>query len=88
MSFRFIQSLAQCWARNPSICYLSLWSSGSHSRAHIYNSPSAFPTTTKLSAWYSGIGLGGVLALLAFAFYAFHTSLGGQPMFGRASLED
>jgi hypothetical protein len=26
--------------------------------------------------------------LFALAFYAFHTSLGGQPMFGRASLED
>jgi hypothetical protein len=25
---------------------------------------------------------------LAFALYAFHTSLGGQPLFGRASLED
>jgi hypothetical protein len=26
--------------------------------------------------------------LLAFVLYAFHTSLGGQPMFGHASLED
>jgi len=47
-----------------------------------------FPITTDLSAWYSGIGLTGLAILLAFAFYAFHTSLGGQPLFGRASLED
>jgi hypothetical protein len=26
--------------------------------------------------------------LLSFALNAFHTSLGGQPLFGRASLED
>jgi hypothetical protein len=47
-----------------------------------------FPITTQLSAWYSGIGLTGLALLLAFALYAFHTSLGSQPMFGRASLED
>jgi hypothetical protein len=46
------------------------------------------PITTKLSAWYSGIGLTGLALLLAFALCAFHTSLGGQPLFGRASLED
>jgi hypothetical protein len=48
----------------------------------------AFPITTQLSAWYSWIGLTGLALLLVFALYAFHTSLGGQPMFGRASLED
>jgi hypothetical protein len=48
---------------------------------------SKFPIT-QLSGWYSGIGLTGLAFLLAFALYAFHTSLGGQPMFGRASLED
>jgi serine/threonine-protein kinase len=47
-----------------------------------------FPITTQLSAWYSRIGFAGLALLLAFALYAFHTSLGGQPMFGRASLED
>jgi hypothetical protein len=47
-----------------------------------------FPITTDLSAWYFGIGLTGLVLLLAFALYAFHTSLGGQPLFGRASLED
>jgi len=47
-----------------------------------------FPITTQMSAWYSGIGLTGLAVLLAIALYAFHTSLGGQPLFGRASLED
>jgi serine/threonine protein kinase len=47
-----------------------------------------FPIAAPLSAWYSGIGLAGLALLLALALYAFHTSLGGQPMFGRASLED
>jgi serine/threonine protein kinase len=45
---------------------------------------SAFP----LTAWNTGVGLTGLALLLAFALYAFHTSLGGQPIFGRASLED
>jgi serine/threonine-protein kinase len=47
-----------------------------------------FPITTQLSAWYSGIGLTGLALLLALTFYAFHVSVGGQPLFGRASLED
>ena len=47
-----------------------------------------FPITTNLSAWYSGIGLAGLVLLLGLTIYAFHTSLGGQPLFGRASLED
>jgi hypothetical protein len=47
-----------------------------------------FPITPQLSAWYSGIGLAGVVLMLGFAGYAFHTSLGGQPPFGRVSLED
>ena len=37
---------------------------------------------------HTGIGLAGLALLVAFALYAFHTSLGGQPLFGRASLED
>jgi hypothetical protein len=47
-----------------------------------------FPITAQLSAWYAGIGLAGLALLLALALYAFHTSLGGQPLFGRASIED
>ena len=53
-----------------------------------YNLLSLFPITTQMSAWYFGIGLTGLVILLAMALYAFHTSLGGQPLFGRASLED
>jgi hypothetical protein len=47
-----------------------------------------FPVTTQLSAWYSGIGLAGLCLMVGLAVYGFHTSLGGQPLFGRASLED
>jgi hypothetical protein len=49
---------------------------------------STFPITTQLSVWYAGIGITGLVLCLAMAIYAFHTSLGGQPLFGRASLED
>ena len=45
-------------------------------------------TSPRLSARYSWMGLTGLALLLALAPYAFHTSLGGQPLFGRASLED
>jgi hypothetical protein len=47
-----------------------------------------FPITTQTSAWHFGIGLTGLVVLLALALCAFYTSLGGQPLFGRASLED
>jgi len=47
-----------------------------------------FPMTPHLSAWYSGIGLAGAVLMLAFAAYAFHTSLGGRPMFQARLLED
>jgi len=47
-----------------------------------------FPITLQLSAWHSGIGLAGVALMLAFAAYAFHTSLGGRPMFEAKLLED
>ena len=47
-----------------------------------------FPITSDLSAWYSGIGLAGVCLLLGLTVYAFYTSLEGQPLFGRVSLED
>jgi hypothetical protein len=53
-----------------------------------YNLLNLFPITTQLSAWHSGIGLTGLVILLALALYAFHTSLGGQPLFGHARLED
>ena len=47
-----------------------------------------FPITPDLSAWYAGIGVAGVVLMLAFAAYAFHTSLGGRPMFQARLLED
>jgi serine/threonine-protein kinase len=49
---------------------------------------SCFPITAQLSAWYSGVGLAGLFLLLGLTLYAFDTSLGGQPIFGRASIED
>jgi uncharacterized protein YneF (UPF0154 family)/predicted Ser/Thr protein kinase len=52
-----------------------------------YNLASTFPIEMQ-PAFYSWIGFIGLAILLAFALYAFHTSLGGQPMFGRASIED
>ena len=48
----------------------------------------SFPITTQLPAWYVGIGLTGIGLLLALTLYAFHTSLGGRPLFGRAILEE
>jgi hypothetical protein len=47
-----------------------------------------FPITTHLAAWYAGIGMVGVLLLIGLTVYGFYTSLGGQPLFGRLSLED
>ena len=46
------------------------------------------PITPQLSAWYSGTGLALAVLMLAFAAYAFHTSLGGRPMFQAKLLED
>jgi membrane protein implicated in regulation of membrane protease activity len=47
-----------------------------------------FPITPHLSAWYAGTGIAGAVLILAFAVYAFHTSLGGRPMFQTRLLED
>ncbi len=47
-----------------------------------------FPLTTQASAWYAGISLAGILLMAAIAFYAFYTSLGGRPVFGRALFEE
>jgi hypothetical protein len=46
-----------------------------------------FPLTTQWSAWYSGIGLAGILLIAALALYGFYTSLGGRPAFGGAVIE-
>ena len=47
-----------------------------------------FPLTTQGSAWYAGISLAGILLIAALALYGFYTSLGGQPVFGGAVLEE
>jgi hypothetical protein len=46
------------------------------------------PLTLDLSRWYAGHGLLLVAAALAVVAWAFHTSLGGRPMFGGAALDD
>ena len=48
----------------------------------------SFPLTTQGSAWYAGISLAGILLMAAIVFYGFYTSLGGQPAFGSAVLEE
>jgi hypothetical protein len=41
-----------------------------------------------MSAWYSKIGLTGLVLPLALAGYGFYTSLVGQSLFGHAASED
>jgi serine/threonine-protein kinase len=47
-----------------------------------------FPATLNFSAWYAGIGLAPLVAVLALAVFAFYTSLGGQKLFQGSLLED
>src|SRR5262245_38410985 len=47
-----------------------------------------FPVTLNFSAWYAGIGLAPIVAVLALAVFAFYTSLGGQKVFRGSLLED
>ena len=47
-----------------------------------------YPMTFDTSAWYFGVGFTGMLVLAALALYGFRTSLGGQPAFSAARLED
>jgi hypothetical protein len=47
-----------------------------------------FPVTLNFSVWYAGTGLAPLVALLALAVFAFHTSLGGQKVFQGSLLED
>ncbi len=47
-----------------------------------------FPVTLNFSAWYAGIGLAPLVAVLALAVFAFYTSLGGQKVFHGSLLED
>jgi len=48
----------------------------------------SFPLTTQMSAWYSGLSVAGILLMAAVVFFGFYTSLGGQPIFGGAVLEE
>ena len=54
----------------------------------VFNIVQCFPLTTQGSAWYAGIGLTGILLIVAMAAYGFYTSLGGRPVFGGAILEE
>jgi serine/threonine protein kinase len=47
-----------------------------------------FPTDLNPSAWYAGYSYAALLIIAAIVLYGFYASLGGQPMLGRASLED
>jgi len=49
---------------------------------------SSFPLTTQMSSWYAGLSVAGILLMAAITFYAFYTSLGGQPLFGGKFLEE
>jgi len=44
--------------------------------------------TLDASAWYAPYGYAALAMLAVIVLYAFRTSLGGQPLFGRASFED
>ena len=46
------------------------------------------PITTHPEVFYFEMGLTGLVLLLAFALYAFYTSLGGRPIFGTPRLDD
>ncbi|MGD0363711.1 MAG: protein kinase [Bryobacteraceae bacterium] len=52
----------------------------------VYELMLMFPLTTDFSAWYAGASLFALLSVAAMAAFAFHTSLGGRPLFGEAEL--
>lgn len=52
---------------------------------HIYI---VFPVTTHLTVWYATGFLVDLIIMLALAFYAFYTSLAGQPLFGGKLLQE
>ena len=47
-----------------------------------------FPVTTHLTAWYATGFVIDLILLLALSFYAFHTSLAGQPLFAGKLLQE
>ncbi|MGH9863387.1 MAG: serine/threonine-protein kinase [Candidatus Acidiferrales bacterium] len=48
----------------------------------------AYPLTMDFSSWLAGASSFALLLCLGLAFYGFRTALAGQPVFGRAALED
>ena len=48
----------------------------------------AYPLTMDFSGWLAGASSFALLLCLGLAFYGFRTALAGQPVFGRAALED
>ena len=46
------------------------------------------PVTTDFSAWYGGYTIAVLVAVLALAGWAFHTSLGGQKLFAGGLLDE
>ena len=46
------------------------------------------PMTLDTSAWYSPYGFLALAIFVAMVLYAFHTSLGGRPVFGTSRLDD
>jgi hypothetical protein len=46
------------------------------------------PLTLDWSVWYAGRSLAVLAFFTVLLLFAFHTSLGGKPLFGRALLED
>jgi len=47
----------------------------------------SFPITTEFSAWYAGSAIFALAFTLVLAGWAFHTALGGRPLFKEALLE-
>ena len=45
------------------------------------------PITTPLSAWYAEGGVVAVVVILAFAYYGFHMSRAGKPLFASSVLD-
>jgi serine/threonine protein kinase len=47
-----------------------------------------FPITSDFSAWYAGSAIFTLICILALTGYAFHTALGGRPLFKAGFLEE
>jgi hypothetical protein len=47
-----------------------------------------FPITSDFSAWYAGSAIFTLVCVVALTGYAFHTALGGRPLFKAGFLEE